>query len=254
MKIYLAGVECKLTNQRIIERIYSKSGEISVLGSFFGIRQRGLKRYAYLMPNFKDFMLDSGAFSFMNSNSVKEDWRDYIEQYASFINENRVEKFFELDIDSLVGYEKVKEYRMLLERKVNRQSIPVWHRTRGAEEFFRLCEEYRYISIGGIAIKHISSSEYKYFPYLINEAHKRGCKIHALGFTDLGKLKKYHFDSVDSSSWSSGSRYGTTYRFKDGRMESKKRKKSRRVLDWRGLDEFNFGEWVKFQKYAEVHL
>lgn len=254
MKIYLASIEEKLSHEGIIERVKTDIEGILILGSFFRITQRDVKKYSSLLHYFKDFMLDSGAFSFMSSCGIKQDWEEYIEQYASFINENHIEKFFELDIDSLVGYEKVKEYRSILERKVNHQCIPVWHRTRGADEFFRLCEEYRYISIGGIAIRNIRSDEYKYFPYLIKEAHKRNCEIHALGFTNLAELKNYHFDSVDSSSWSSGGRYGSTFRFKNGRMVSIKRKKDKRVSDWKELDAFNFGEWVKFQKYSEVHL
>lgn len=254
MRVYLASIEEKLTNKGIIEQIISRAGEISILGSFFRISQRDVKKYSSLIPYFKDFILDSGAFSFMSSQSVNHDWNEYIEEYASFIKEKEVEKFFELDIDSITGYEKVKEYRAILERKVNRPCIPVWHRTRGAEEFFRLCEEYSYIAIGGIAIRYVRQNEYKYFPYLINEAHKRNCKIHALGFTNLRVLNKYHFDSVDSSSWSSGGRYGTIFKFRNGILESRKRKEDMRISDYVRLDKFNFEEWVKFQKWAEVHM
>lgn len=254
MNIYLASLECKVDNERIIEQIKTSPCAISILGSYYSICQRNKKYYTTLIPNFKDFMLDSGAFSFMNSKNVSLNWDKYIEEYAAFIKENHVLKFFELDIDVIAGYSKVKEYRARLERMSGYPSIPVWHRSRGYDEFLRLCEEYSYIAVGGIAIKHIRREEYKYFSRLIREAHKRNCKIHALGFTNPSELRKYHFDSVDSSSWTTGGRYGNVYMFRDGDLQVFSRKGSMRVSDYRQADSFNFGEWVKFQKYAEVHL
>ena len=67
-----------------------------------------------IIPNAKDFLLDSGAFSFMEG-AAAVDWDEYVERYASFIKRNRVEKFFELDIDSVVGYEEVLRLRAKLE-------------------------------------------------------------------------------------------------------------------------------------------
>ena len=254
MNIYIAGLECKLHNKHVIEQVHANAGAIFVLGSFFNISQRKRNFYSSFIPYFKDFMLDSGAFSFINGQSKARDWNKYLEEYASFINENHVKKFFELDIDVILGYDKVKEYRAILERITNCPCIPVWHRSRGHDEFIRLCSEYSYIAVGGIAIRHIRRNEYKNFEYLISEAHKRKCKIHALGFTNLTELRKYHFDSVDSSTWTSGGRYGSLYRFSEGQMRLTRRKKDIRVSDVQGLDGFNLGEWIKFQKYAEVHM
>lgn len=84
-----------------------------------------------LIPYYGDFLLDSGAFTFMQGKGGKVDFVEYAERYADFINRNNVKKFFELDIDSVVGYDKVKDIRCRLERLTNRQSIPVWHRSRG---------------------------------------------------------------------------------------------------------------------------
>ena len=87
-----------------------------------------------LLPYFGDFLLDSGAFTFMQGKGGSPNWDEYIERYANFIKENKVQKYFELDIDSVVGYEKVKEYRNKLELLVGWQCIPVWHKSRGIQE------------------------------------------------------------------------------------------------------------------------
>ena len=44
--------------------------------------------------------------------------------------------------------------------------------------------------------KEIKKDEYKYFSWLIEQAHKRNALIHGLGFTNLEGLTKYHFDTV----------------------------------------------------------
>ena len=203
-------------------------------------------------------MLDSGAYSFMQNSSKKVHWDEYIERYADFINKYQIEKFFELDIDSVIGYEAVIKYRKKLEKLTNKQSIPVWHNNRGKEEFIKMCEEYPYVAIGGLVggNSEYSRKYWKYFPWFINTAHKNNAKIHALGFTSLDGIKKYHFDSVDSTAWLSGNRFGFVYKFNahNGEMIKIDAPKGKRLADSRKVALNNYVEWIKFQKYAETHL
>lgn len=207
------------------------------------------------LPLYGDFLLDSGAFTFMTSKKgAQVQWEDYIDRYAEFINRNKVEKFFELDIDSEVGYAKVKEYRQRLEKATGRACIPVWHISRGHKEFLRMCDEYSYVAIGGIVSREILPAHYSAFPKLIKEAHERGCKIHGLGFTRIPDLPKYHFDSVDSTAWTTGNRFGFVYKFHNGDMKKIKAPEGKCLGDARGAALNNFIEWCKFQKYAEENL
>lgn len=207
-----------------------------------------------LLPYFGDFLLDSGAFTFMQNSKTHVDWEEYIERYADFINRNRIEKFFELDIDAVVGYDNVLKYRRMLERLTNRPCIPVWHKSRGIKEYNRMCDEYSYASIGGIVAREIKPEHYKAFPTMINEAHKRNCKIHGLGFTNLEWLRKCHFDSVDSTAWTTGNRFGFIYKFDGKTMIKKDAPKGKRLGDPRKVALINYTEWIKFQKYAEKKL
>ena len=116
-----------------------------------------------------------------------------------------------------------------------------------------MCDEYDYVAIGGIVSQEIKRDEYKYFPWFINEAHKRGAKIHGLGFTNLKGLALYHFDSVDSSSWTTGNRFGAIYKF-NGREMTITRKPPNTRVKARETAINNFNEWVKFCQYAETHL
>ena len=222
--------------------------KINVLESFFEVDACLTK----LIPRFNSFMLDSGAFSLF-SEKKRIDVDKYISRYIEYINANDIKLFFELDIDKIIGYERVKEIRRRLERETGKRPIPVWHKHLGKQEFLRMCDEYDYVAIGGIVSKEILPTEYKYLPAFISEAHKRGAKIHGLGFTKIKWLPICHFDSVDSTSWTSGNRFGYLHKF-DGRT-------IRQVLPPRGVRVknietavHNFAEWLKFANYAEAHL
>ena len=51
------------------------------------------------------FMLDSGAFTFMNSGG-KVDWKQYVNEYIDFINKWDIKYFIELDLYGILGVEK----------------------------------------------------------------------------------------------------------------------------------------------------
>ena len=156
-------------------------------------------------------LIDSGAHSFQHGKKV--DFLDYTKKYAEFIKRNtdnpKIEGFFEMDIDNVVGYEKVLEYRKILE-EVSDKIIPVWHNNRGVEDFVDMCKKYtgKKIAITGFANNDIKDSQYNLF---INTAHKYGCKIHILGLTRYELIKDLNLgkdDSVDSSSWKQTAIFG----------------------------------------------
>lgn len=211
-----------------------------------------------LIPHFGDFMLDSGAFTFCGTGGNVA-WDEYLERYADFINRNNVQKFFELDIDSVVGYKEVKRMRVKLEGLTNKQPIPVWHISRGKNEFIRHCDEFPYVALGGyvVAIKASDPRQVAYtksYPWFINEAHKRGKKIHGLGYTNLKGLTVHHFDSVDSTAWTTGNRFGYLYKFTGNTVEKVKVPFGCRIGKPAEAALINYTEWVKFQKWADTHL
>jgi len=256
MIVCLAGVwpwrEAGIYNT-VIERereSLDRKIDIAILESFY---------YAdewteWVIPRISHFMLDSGAFTFMQNSKKAVDWDEYLTKYIDFINRNDVELFFELDIDSIVGYNRVLDLRERLEKETGKQCIPVWHPSRGKDEFIKMCQDYSYVAIGGIVSGEIKRSEYIVFPWFIKTAHQNSAKIHALGFTNLDGMKKYHFDSVDSSAWTSGNRFGHVYQFNGETLEKFSNTKGGRMKNVQALAVNNFNEWIKFQKYAKSRL
>ena len=147
MKLFLAGLSGSLgkyLNRDMIRGIYA-------LESFY-YADETTEKY---LPFFGDFLLDSGAFTFFSSGK-QVDWDEYVEKYARFIVKNNVKHFFELDIDCIVGYDNVLKIRKYIEEKTGKKCIPVWHKSRGKEEFIKMCKEYNYVAIGGIVSKEIT--------------------------------------------------------------------------------------------------
>lgn len=192
MKVFLAATSDKSFISNITDSKY-------ILESFYYFKEWQIP----LIKKSEMFLLDSGAFTFMSGNK-SNDFDGYLTRYIDFIKRHDVKYFFELDIDSVVGYDKVKQFRKRLEKETDKKCIPVWHKSRGKEEFLKMCDEYDYVAIGGIVTKEITKDKYPFFTLFLNEAHKRGCKVHGLGFTSMADLPKYHFDSIDSTSWKSG--------------------------------------------------
>ena len=248
MNIYLAG--CPNEKKRGTDYLIKQEKiKIFILESFYYV-QDWMDIY---IKNYWNFMLDSGAFTFMQDSKKKIDWDKYVEDYAKYINRLDIKLFFELDIDSVVGLKEVERLRAKLEKLTNKKCIPVWHKSRGKEYWLQLVKNYDYVAIGGIAIKTIKQNEYKYFTWFLNEAKKQNCKVHGLGFTNLKGLEKYKYDSVDSTSWVSGNKFGAVYWF-DGKTMQKQVKKEGQRIKAKEVAIHNFKEWVKFQKYAEANL
>lgn len=248
MELYLAG-EYEYKNGKTADWT-----DLNILESYYYLREN--KEFPRLIRHFGNFLLDSGAFTFMSNSNGKIDWDSYIEEFAAFINKWDINNFFELDIDSLVGLSEVERLRFKLEALTGKKPIPVWHKNRGKDYFIRMCENYPYVALGGIVSKEIPLKRYELlFPWFINEAHKNGCKIHGLGYTKQEGLRKYHFDSVDSTAWIYGNMSGTVYKFnpRKGTMEQHKVPAGKRLVS-RAVALNNFNEWVRFQKYARIHL
>lgn len=250
MKVFLAGTNGEVNNK---EAVYKS---LYILESYYYI-----KPWQYdLIKSCEMFMLDSGAFTFF-SNGSSFDWNEYLEKYADFINKHDVQYFFELDIDDLIGYDKVLLLRERLISLTGKNPIPVWHINRGKDDFVNMCKEFDYVAIGGlVGVDYMSKKQQlleRNFPWFINVAHCNNAKIHALGYTKIKMFEKYHFDSVDSTRWNC-SRFGHLEYF-DGKTirPVDKRKMGKRLKGGNARKEimnFTFGEWVKFQKYAKENL
>lgn len=250
MKLMLAGLETGQIEH--IEELLDKCKY--VLSSYYYLRQTKNKKAIKVFKerNEQDnFILDSGAFTLMTSKkniNINQELEQYTKDYIAFIKENKVKRYIELDLDSVIGYEKVIKLRQRLENEIGWKSMPVWHMSRGIDEFKKHCEEYSYIAIGGL-VEHVPKSAYPLIKELVRYANYKGVKVHGLGFTNADSYN-YGFYSVDSSSWSAGRRYGQAVFFNGNKIQQHKKSENTKGV-YRNIDRNNFIEWCKFQRYVE---
>lgn len=240
MDLHLVGNDgYVLKNQQyLLERV-------NLLESFYYIKEWQIP----LIHKVKSFMLDSGAFSFMQNPKSMPKWDEYVERYGNFIKDNHIGLFYELDIDSIIGYKDTIRLRDRLESITGKQCIPVWHKSRGKQAFIDMCRDYDYVSIGGIVSGEIARCEYKIFNPLCDIAHDHGAKIHGLGFTNTD-LATYKFDSVDSTAWIYGNRGGYLYHFTGSTITKINCPQGHRLKS-REVAIHNFWEWVKYGEFLE---
>lgn len=81
----------------------------------------------------------------------------------------------------------------------------------------------------------------------IDEAHRNKCKIHGLGYTSLRNLPYVNFDSVDSTSWLSGAKYGAMCRFNGSGLDCIQGGHGKvNILKSTDRNIINGLEWIKF--------
>lgn len=248
MKVYLAGTTIKELNQ-IKDKLY-------ILESFAYIKKHE-KNLSELLCH--EFILDSGAFTFIGQKKTKINWDKYVDEYCNFINKHSIKLFFELDIYSVIGINKTEQLRDKIELITGRQSIPVWHIFLGVDYFKMLCEKYKYIAIGASG-RHDSKwtrTNPEKLNALVVYAKQKGVKVHGLGYTVLKQLKLIPFYSVDSTTWLNAGKYGEFQKFtgtsiKKTQASSIGKKTIRENMPKMQLH--NFNEWVKYQKYADIML
>lgn len=200
MKVFLSAIE---TNEKVPCNI--KNMKYNLM-SYFYIKNK-LDVAKYIRDNSELIIIDSGAHSFQKGKKV--DWFEYTKEYAEFIknfDKPNVVGYFEMDVDNIIGYDKVLELRKLLEN-VSNKIIPVWHKNRGIDEFKKMCQDYsgKVIAITGFKNEDIKDEQYLMF---LKYAKKYNCKVHCLGMTRKKVLDKVPFDFVDSSSWKQNAIYG----------------------------------------------
>lgn len=241
MKLFLAGTSASSYMQTdILKSLY-------ILESYFYFQKWQIP----LIYSSKDFLLDSGAFTFMSSKAKnRSNFKEYLKGYIDFINKYDIKRFFELDIDVVVGLNKVEEYRRILEAETGKKSIPVWHVSRGKDYWIKMCQEYEYIAYGGILTDGVERKVLvKYMPWFLSTAKKYNCKVHLLGFTP-SNIEKFNAYSCDSTSWKCGEKFGFMYSF-NGKLINVVRKDNKRICDRKNLTRHNFNQWVYFQKYLD---
>lgn len=221
------------------------AGVKHMLLSYFYIRRKGRK---FLEERFGDgsiqLFVDSGAHTFMNDLDEYKDkpdsfWEDYIIKYLQWARNNSqfVFAMAELDVDVIVGKEKVKLWRKKYFEPFELETgIPVCYIWRSSTYTFKdwidMCKTFNYLGFSGMN----DDASVIAMRRLLSTAKKHGAVCHGMAMTKPSILPQLPFFSVDSISWKSGEMYGVTYVWdghklhtitKDKKVQARKRFKQK---------------------------
>jgi hypothetical protein len=271
--IFLAGAEVETLTRALLD-----NGVKRVLYSYFYIYQMRREGFiARMQEEYKDveWFLDSGAFTYFAKYKVEPHklmpWKIYKKLYFNYVGETweRWCRIAELDLDNSfdeLTLDVLAEWRdEMVEKWPTAPIMPVWHPNRGPEDWTSVCRDkrFRHLAIGS------GSGMDGMLRRMVMEARQRNKTVHGFGMTKVNtSLQKIPYDSVDSTSWLMGQKFGTLFVFqnnkfrllgKDGSMGKNVRKFYRhhftRIgIDWRKIEADDTAEVRKANVLAWKHL
>lgn len=172
-----------------------------------GIHQ--LKKY----PDMHLF-IDSGAYTYNQDPKYAEytieQWEKQIEEYLAWAekHKNQIFAIADLDIQYLVGYEKVVEWRKkYFEPFMLRTGLPVCfiYHEEGLDIWEYMCKRYPYVGISLNIDREVDETELR---NKFKIAEKHNALVQGMASTRTGMLTQYPFYTVDSTTWNVGLKYG----------------------------------------------
>lgn len=179
--------------------------------------------------------LDSGVFTLMRragvtlfaptreagtNEQIRAAVQKLAKQYAAYLQTDlqHWDWVIELDTDEVfgpkhfdLGVELADKLRAYFKRLVGDKLLPVWHATPGAEERWqKMIREYPYVCISPSRASGGKSNRrnHSMIRGMVRDAHAQGTKVHLLGASTLEYFETFEVDSMDSSGWSAGVRWG----------------------------------------------
>lgn len=194
---------------------------------------------AYISSSANHVIQDSGLFSLMFGSKKGTVSKQDIDKWYHALLEHTIETGFqgscvEVDCQKLFGVELAWEYRQRMKNDLKNRIINVFHKEDAQKGLDRLIEFSDYIAISVPELRHLGqkSSTEAIANYIKNK--KPSIDIHLLGCTENKLIRKLNFcSSADSTSWTSGRRYGYVGKNKVSNIKIEK------FIELVGEDKFN---------------
>lgn len=177
---------------------------------------------------FRGVLLDSGAFSAVNSGSEVN-----LDAYIQFCK--RAGPF----VDTYAALDVIWDEhgtRRNLERMESEglEPLPTFHLGSSEKALRSLAETHDYIAIGGVAKAGRSRVKWLDWVWSILHKHHWPIRVHGWGATSTTVLERYPWYSVDSATWKVGWMYGHSHLNEGRAFKERKREQLPKHLSTRG--------------------
>lgn len=215
MKSYLVAQTKAGTRNPDLSAVSTQAPPFRFLLSYFYFKDSDLDEIAAMFDGQVDLFVDSGAYSAATSGS-SIDVAAYIEWVRKW--QHRVTAAASPDVigDAVAS---ARETERMLVAGLEVPILPVYHVGEDWKALERCLELSDYIALGGMVPfarrqKFLRSWIKKAFSFI-----SEGKKVHGFGMTGWELMKAFPWYSVDSSSWTSGVRFGNFSLFDEKRGE-----------------------------------
>jgi hypothetical protein len=201
MIIYLAGI------QNIPDTIKTINRRVNQLESYFYYKRDLVEKMHHLVD--KQF-LDSGAFSAHSQGSVIN-----LDEYIQFIKDHLEELEIYANLD-VIGDEVATEKNQKYMEDQGLHPIPTFHYGEPWEVLGKLIDDYDYIALGGM-VRTTTKTQLEHWldscwsKYCAKPDGTARLKVHGFGMTQDKLMRKYPWESVDSTAWVLTGRFGSVY-------------------------------------------
>lgn len=233
MRIFFAGAD----NIHQHETVLARAGARNRLVSYYSLNGKPPP------SGYEMLLLDSGGFT-ARTKGVEIG----VEQLAEYINQHEVRYAFNLDTNSVP--ETLANQRFLQLECTAATILPVYHLSdfrsrqhRGLLQQF-IDDGFTYIGIGGVAGEGSPRTLQEAFYRYVFHTARDSVRLHGLGITAVPMLRAYPWYSVDSTSWLSSARFGSSSTLKDPRIK----RFEARTHDYKELE---YGEAVRWRQIEE---
>jgi hypothetical protein len=167
---------------------------------------------ATLYRDIPSVFLDSGAYS-ADTQGAKIDLGEYIDFLQRF--GSHAEVIAPLDV---IGDWRASERNLRQMEAAGISPIPVFHEGSPVSVIEEMISEYEYIGIGGIVKRRGKGLTLSRFLDNVFSRTRDRTKVHGFGITTFSSLTRYPFYSVDSTSWTAGSKFSEVHFLRGGRF------------------------------------
>lgn len=223
------------------------AGINDILVSYFYLSKRASYYENEIIPrilaNKGIFMTDSGGFSFITGNIkpeyyTEEFWLPYLNRYVQWLTDNHKNIYVaaNLDLDRFLGREKIVEWNEKYFKPLEKymQVVYVAHRDwdnvysdyHGLKRLKEYCSMYAYVGVN----KNYADN----YERVAAIAQTTKTRVHGFAWTSIPRLLSKPMFSVDSTSWLSGVRYGSSYVY-DGANFKVYDASDKNIRKWRKL-------------------
>lgn len=227
IKYYFAGGEIP-SHRRLLE----ENGHRTIAMSYAGLSRRTKFTKPWLAADqfapSTEILLDSGAYS-LNREDAKVTEAGAIAMsvnYKVFVSQNVDRLAAVTEFDALIlGDDWLKASREdFYDGLPDGKFIPVWHSLSGQDELHRLAARY-----GRAGIVQDDADDEDDENALVSLAAD-GIRLHGMGMTRIGSMRKIAWDSVSSTSWLSPIQYGDLIIWDTNRLHRYPRTRRDRAL------------------------